>query len=316
MPGTSGGPSRAPIAPLSPHEERIATALHRHVASLATEIGERNLWRWEALEEAAGYVARTLESLDYPVTDQRFEVRGLVVRNVETVLRGHETPARVVVVGAHYDTVEGCPGADDNASGVAVLLELARLLRDHRPGTTLRLVAFVNEEPPFFPGPEMGSVRHAERAYRSGEEVVAMLSLESLGYFDTRPRSQRYPPPLGLFYPGTGDFVAFVGNLRSRSLVRRAARAFRRRTELPCQLGAFPPFLPGISWSDHASYWRFGYPAVMVTDTAPYRNPYYHTPGDTPETLDLGRTARVVTGLEAVVETLAGRSSGGQRTTW
>jgi Zn-dependent M28 family amino/carboxypeptidase len=188
---------------------------------------------------------------------------------------------------------------------VAALIELARLLKDTTPERTLRLVAFANEEPPFFTSGEMGSQVHARRARDRGERVSAMLSLETLGYYSEQPGSQQYPFPLGLVYPATGNFVGFVGNLGSARLVRRCVELFRAAAAFPSQGGALPGAIPGVGWSDHWSFWQEGYEAVMVTDTALYRYPWYHSPGDTPGRLDYGRLARVTHGLAAVAIGLA-----------
>src|SRR5262249_21271394 len=161
------------------------------------------------------------------------------------------------------------------------------------------------EEPPYFQTPAMGSAVYARRCRERGEKVVAMLGLETIGYYTDRPGSQRYPFPFGLFYPKTGDFVAFVGNTGSRALVHRAVAAFRAGAPFPSEGAAAPAALQGVGWSDHWSFWQEGYPAVMVTDTAPFRNPDYHTPRDVPDRLAYAPMARVVAGLVRVVEALA-----------
>jgi len=272
---------------------------------LAEEIGDRNVWRLSRLALAARYIEDSFAKQGYTTRRQRYEAMGIPVENLEVEIPGASKPGEIVVVGAHYDSVRGCPGANDNASGVAALLELASLFKDHRPAKTLRFVAFVNEEPPFCFTREMGSDQYAARSQARAERVVAMLSLETIGYYAAAKGSQRYPVPFDLFYPSTGDFIAFVGNLQSRRLVRRAVRAFRRSTRYPSEGIAAPGFLPGIFWSDQWSFWRRGYRAVMVTDTAPFRYPHYHTEADTPEQVDYDRLARVVTGLEGVVRSLA-----------
>jgi Zn-dependent M28 family amino/carboxypeptidase len=184
-----------------------------------------------------------------------------------------------------------------------VLIELARLLEKER--LPVRFVAFANEEPPYFLGPDMGSWRWARRARERGETVRAMLSLEMLGYYRDAPGSQRYPPPLGLFYPDRADFIAFVGDLGARKLVRRSILSFRRHAKFPSQGVAAPSFIPGVTWSDHWSFRNHGFPAIMVTDTAFYRYPHYHLPSDTAEKLDYERLARVTLGLAAVIKELA-----------
>jgi Zn-dependent M28 family amino/carboxypeptidase len=206
------------------------------------------------------------------------------------------------VVGAHYDTVPGSPGADDNASGVAVLIELAAMKMP------VRLVAFANEEPPYSFGPDMGSWAWAKRARDRGEPIRAMFSLEMLGYYRDTAGSQRYPAPLGLFYPDRADFIAFVGDLGARGLVRRSIGAFRKSAAFPSEGVAAPAFIPGVTWSDHWSFRRHGYPAIMITDTAFYRYPHYHLPNDTPDKLDYERMARVTLGLAAMLNELANQT--------
>lgn len=273
---------------------------------LAGAIGERNMWHPAALGQAARYVEDQLRAQGDVAESQEFTAGGVPVRNVEAVRPGATAAAEIVVVGAHYDSVIGSPGANDNASGVAALLEIGRLLRARSHGRTVRLVAFVNEEPPWFTGEDMGSLRYARRCRERGENVVAMLSLETIGYYSDARRSQAYPAPLGLVYPDTGNFIGVVGDVRSRALVRAVAAAFRRHSDVPCEAAAVPGFIPGVGWSDHWAFWRSGYRAVMVTDTALYRYPAYHTHDDTPEKLDYDRLARVVAGLaEAVLELAA-----------
>jgi Zn-dependent M28 family amino/carboxypeptidase len=228
------------------------------------------------------------------------------VRNSEGDGKGTALVAEVIVVGAHGDSVDGAVGANDNGSGVAAVLELARLFREAKPARTLRLVAFVNEEPPFFKTEQMGSRVYARRSKARGENVVAMFSLETIGYYSDRPGSQRYPFPLGFFYPSTGNFIAFVSNLSSRALLHEVLASFRRHAEFPSESVAAPAFIPGVDWSDHWSFWKEGYPALMVTDTAPYRYPYYHTVQDTPDKVDYERAARVATGLQGMLSELAG----------
>jgi Zn-dependent M28 family amino/carboxypeptidase len=181
------------------------------------------------------------------------------------------------------------------------MLELARRFKDAKPGRTLRFTAFVNEEPPYFRTELMGSRVHVANARKRGEKFVAMLSLETIGYYSDRPKSQKYPPPVGLVYPDTGNFIGFVGNLSSRSLVRSCIRTFRDTTSFPSEGLAAPEFVSGVGWSDQWAFWQVGCPAIMVTDTAPFRYPHYHEASDTPDKLDYERMARVVGGLGRVV---------------
>ncbi len=291
------------LKPLSVEERVIADNLRQHVAAIASR--EHNLWNRQALEEAAGYIERTLSGIGYAVGAQRIETELGEVRNLEVEVPGGARGNEIVLVGAHYDSVLGAVGANDNGSGVGAMLELARLLKEAKPARTLRFVAFVNEEPPFYRGDEMGSRYYARRSKEWGENIVAMFSLETIGYYSEEPRSQRYPFPLNFFYPSTGNFIAFVSNLRSRALLHEVIASFRRHAEFPSEGAAAPAFLPGVDWSDHWSFWKEGYPALMVTDTALYRYPWYHTVHDTPDKVDYERLARVVTGLHKMLRELA-----------
>ena len=283
----------------------LAGRLRRHVERLAGEIGERHVLRPAALHAAERYIGDTLRRLGYEVRRQNYEAQGVDCANLEVVIEGAARAAEIVLAGAHYDTVPGSPGADDNASGVAAVLELARLLRGAKPARTLRLVAFVNEEPPFFFWGEMGSKVYAQEARRRGDDIRVMLSLEMLGCYSDEKGSQGYPPLLGHFYPAEGNYIAFVSNLRSRRALRSLVDAFRAASDFPAEKLAAPALVPGIGWSDQLSFWRAGYPAAMVTDTAFHRYRHYHKPTDTPEKLDYERMARVVDGLAGTLEALA-----------
>lgn len=302
MPGSSYD---GDLPALTDEEQSSTARLRAHVVKLAEDIGERNVWTPKALERAAAHVEETWRRAGHEPARQTYAVRGVEVANVEIEVTGSSRPDEIVVVGAHYDSVMGCPGANDNATGVAGLLEVERLLRRKKHARTLRFVAFVNEEPPFFQTSTMGSLVHARRSRERGDDVVAMLSLETIGYYRDDEGSQQYPPPLGFVYPSKGDFIAFVGNVKSRALVRRCVRSFRSHTQFPSEGGALPGILPGIGWSDHWAYWQAGYRAVMVTDTAPFRYPHYHELGDTPDHLDYERCARVVAGVARVISELA-----------
>lgn len=298
---------KGPLPPLTAEEGEISDHLYRHVRMLADSIGERHIWLNGSLARTGQYIEDTFSELGYRVERQSFEARQVTVSNFEVELQGRKKPDEFLVVGAHYDTVVSCPGANDNGSGVAALLELARLLRDSRPDRTIRFVAFVNEESPFFLSGEMGSRRYAARCRQRQEKIVAMLSLETIGYYSEKSHSQSYPFPFfSLFYPDKANFIGFVGNLGSRRLVRQAIAAFRRHTEFPSEGTAAPGWLTGIGWSDHSSFWREGYQAIMITDTALFRYAPYHRQDDTVEKLDYERMARVVGGLVKVVGQLAG----------
>jgi peptidase M28-like protein len=300
------GPAFAgPLPPLTPNQREMRGELQRHVIVLAREIGVRSDRTYSNVQGAAAYIERMLKALGYQVVSQEYTAHDHIYRNLEATLRGTSRPQEVVILGAHYDTAEQAPGADDNASGVAGVLVLARVFAQARQSRSVRFLFFPNEEPPSFPTAAMGSRQYASAARERNDQITAMLSIESIGYYDTEKGSQRYPFPLNFAYPNVGDFIGFVSNLSSRSLLHRAITAFRAHATLPTQGAAAPSWVPGVWWSDHWSFWREGYPAIMITDTAPYRNPFYHTPQDTPDKLDYDRMARVVHGLTHVVRALA-----------
>ena len=296
---------RGPWIPLSPEEAVLREALRRDVRFLAEEIGDRNWLVYPHLLEAAEWIEASLAQAGYKVRRLSFDARGKPVDNLEVEIPGRTRPEEIVIIGAHYDSVPGCPAANDNGSGVAALLALARALVNAQPARTIRLVAFANEEPPFYRTSEMGSMVYAKECHRREERIIAMLSLETIGYYRDEKGSQMYPPPFSLFYPAEGNFIAFVGNVRSIGLVRRCLNTFRARVKFPSEGAALPEFITGIGWSDHWSFWKQGYPAVMVTDTALFRYPYYHSPEDTYDKLDYDRLTRVTSGIEKVVRALA-----------
>jgi Zn-dependent M28 family amino/carboxypeptidase len=279
--------------------------LQAHVEMLAGAIGERNMWRREALARAAEYIASQLVASGHTPVRHPYEVARMPVENIDATLEGAARPHEIVVIGAHYDSVQGCPGANDNATGVATMLELARRFASRPQARTIRFVAFVNEEPPFFKTAQMGSLVYANAARARGDNVKAMVSLETMGYYSDRPGSQQYPAPIGALYPDRGNFIGFVANPGSARLLFQARRAFRRASPFPLQSAVLPAAIPGVGWSDHWSFWEAGYAGMMVTDTAPFRYPWYHTAGDTPDKISYDHLASVVAGLEHVVAALA-----------
>jgi hypothetical protein len=288
-----------------PSAQSSAKRLAAHVDMLAGEIGERNVFRPEALGRAAAYIREIWGQQGYAVVDHSYEARGIECANLEITRRGSERPSEMLLIGAHYDSVHGSPGANDNGSGVATLLELSRLMTAADPAISVRFVAFVNEEPPFFYWENMGSMVYAEAAKKRGDEIRLMISLETLGYYDSAPGSQHYPPFFRFFYPNRANFVAWVSDFRSRRWLRRTVAAFKRSSDLPVESVAMFRSVPGISWSDHLGFWRQGYAALMVTDTALYRYPHYHTADDTPDKVDYGTLARVTDGLYGTVLSLS-----------
>jgi hypothetical protein len=291
---------RGEFVPLDPRETGMRENLRRHVAAIAS--AERNLRFPERLESAARYLESELNSMGYAAVAHPFDSGQGLVRNIEAVIPGRER--RSIVIGAHYDSVAGAPGANDNGSGVAALLEIGRMLKGWSPRLTHRLVFFVNEEPPYFKTPEMGSRVYADALVARAEPVAAMFSLETIGYYLEAPGSQSFPFPLGFFYPDRGNFLAFVANLSSRRLLHASIAAFRGEARFPSEGVAAPSLIPGVDWSDQWSFWRHGIPALMLTDTALYRYPHYHLPSDTPDKVDYARLARVTAGLERMFRAL------------
>lgn len=283
--------------------------LQSHVRMLSEEIGPRSIkyGHHEALERAAGWIRSQWEGFGYTVEEQEFEVFSRPTRNLWVTLPGSDPDLPILVLGAHYDS-EGesrTPGADDNASGVAILLELTRALRDFRPRRSIRFVAFTTEEPPHFQNTFMGSLRYARMLAEAEVPVELMISLESLGYYSEEEGSQGYPALLRASYPSVGNFVGVVGRFQGRSAVTRVADLLGRHCDLPFESAALADFLPGVGWSDHWSFWQHDYEAVMLTDTAVFRNPNYHKPGDTWDTLDYRVMAALTEALVPVVRELS-----------
>ncbi|HQY62574.1 MAG TPA: M20/M25/M40 family metallo-hydrolase [Polyangiaceae bacterium] len=305
MPGKSHAGLEAP----TDDEVAAGVGLRRDVEALAGTIGARNLENRDTLARAEQHVRSRMRALGYTPERQSYDVGIRSVGNLEATHAGTSKPKEIVVVGAHYDSAFDAPGADDNASGVAALLALAETFATRPTARTVRFVAFANEEPPRFWTEAMGSLVYAKACAARGDDVKAMLSLETLGYYRDAPGTQKYPPPMSLLYSDRANFVAFVGNTSSRSLTRESVSVFRGAVEFPSEGAALPGFIEGVGWSDQWSFWQVGYPAVMVTDTAPFRNPNYHKRSDTPDTLDYPRLARVVRGLAAVVGRLAGEAA-------
>jgi hypothetical protein len=290
-------------APLSPDEVGLREELRATVQKLAGEIGERNLWHYPQLNAAADFIENSFSHGGLQTRRDSYDVHGQACHNIEAEIPGPRPG--ILLIGGHYDSVFGSPGANDNGTGVAATLALAKRFAGKKPEHTLRFVAFVNEEPPYFLSDEMGSFIYAGRCKERGDKISAMISLETIGYFSDAPRSQTYPSPiLGIPYPKVGNFIGFVSNIHSRTLLRRVIALFRKHAKIPSEGAALPWFVPGVSWSDQWSFWRQGYPGIMVTDTAPFRYPYYHSSSDTPDKLDYDRFTLVVSGMQKVIEDL------------
>lgn len=293
------------LPPLTDEQRTLEEELRAYVHHLAGRIGERNLFRYKQLVAAATYIGTTLTSFGYKVRRHSYQVSGRTCENLEAELRGTGKPEEIVLVGAHYDSVQGSPGANDNATGVAAMLALARSFATRQPSRSVRFVAFTNEEPPLFQSRDMGSRIYARQSREGNEKIVLMLSLETIGYYSDEPGSQSYPFPFSFFYPSTANFIAFVSNMENAPWVRQLLTAFRRHARFPSEGGALWEWIPGVAWSDHWSFWQEGYPAVMITDTAPNRYPHYHTATDTPDKIDFSRMALVVSGLQKVTGDVA-----------
>jgi Peptidase family M28 len=297
------GKNISKVGPLSPDEVVLREELRADVEKLAGEIGERNMWHYAQLNAAADFIENSFSRAGLRPRRDSYEFRGQACYNIEVEIPGGRP--EILLIGAHYDSVFGSPGANDNGSGVAAMLALTRRFAGKNPKHTMRFVAFVNEEPPNFLSDRMGSFVYAGRCKARGDQISAMISLETIGYFSDAPRSQFYPAPgFGLVYPKIGNFIGFVSNVQSRTLLRRVVDLFRKHAKIPSEGAALPSFVPGVSWSDQWSFWRHGYPGIMITDTAPFRYPYYHSASDTPDKLDYDRFTLVVSGMEKVIEDL------------
>jgi Zn-dependent M28 family amino/carboxypeptidase len=309
MPGKSFS---GPLPSATAAEELLEETLRHDLVHIASTIGERNLSNFpDQLEETAVWIEQELTDAGWHPTAQEYQTAARTVRNIIVEMPGMAEPEEIVIVGAHYDSAIDTPGANDNGSGTVSLLALTRQFgsKGDRHGTsqtrTLRFVFFVNEEPPWFMHDEMGSLVYARQCKAKRENIKAMLSLETMGYYSDEPDSQKYPmPALKAIFPTTGNFIGFTATTESRELVTKVVESFRRNCKFPSEAAALPALLPGANWSDHWSFSIHGYQAVMVTDTAPFRYPYYHQPEDTPEKVDCARMARVVEGLAAVIAEL------------
>lgn len=273
---------------------RLNDNLRNHINHLSCHIGERHMWRNGSLARAADYIESNFATAGYSPTRQNYKAYGKTVANI---IAEKKAPApETIVIGAHYDTVPGSPGADDNASSVAGLLELARLLKNSLCRYSLIFVAFANEESPSFGSDYMGSMQYAKRLREIKKNVLFMISLESIGYF-RKDKHQKYP--IGLmrwFYPKTADFIAVVGDFNSRKYVFRIARNIQRFGRMKASALIFPKRFGGIDRSDQKAFWDYGFKALMITDTANFRNPNYHRETDTIDTLNFEKMSKVIGG--------------------
>ncbi|MBI3377568.1 MAG: M28 family peptidase [Nitrospirae bacterium] len=276
----------------------LETNLKSHVKHLSEDIGTRTYQETEKLNKAADFIEEKFRSYKCNVERQSFKAEDKTYYNIEAEIKGTSDKDKIIVIGAHYDTIIGTPGADDNASGVAGILELARLASEKPLPYTIRLVAFALEEPPFFRTKNMGSYVYAESLKKEGLKIEGMVSLEMIGYFCDKDGCQYYPLPFfRWFYPKKGNFLSFVGDIGSRKFTQKIKKAFQKSSSFPVQSINTISLVPGIDFSDHMSFWKFGYDAFMITDTAFYRNPHYHAHSDTAEKLDYKKMAEFIEGL-------------------
>lgn len=293
----------------SPSETQLVEHLRRHVDVLSELIGPRYLGRPKQLAAAATYIEREFVALGDTVERQTYDVDGITTANLIVERLGKRHPQAIVILGAHYDTIPCTPGADDNASAVAVLIEVARLLQERASQRTIRFVAFTCEEPPHFYTSTMGSQVYARRCRTRGEKILGMLCLEMVGFYSDEPASQMLPEgiPRGLswLFPRRGNFLAAVGNLQSIGLAWNFRRGFKQRSRLPLFSICLPEVISEIRLSDNSSFWDHGYPALMLTDTSFLRNPHYHQDSDRADTLNYVQMARASRGVAGGLARLA-----------
>ena len=264
------------------------------------KLGPRNSvndMTYKQLRHCEEWIRQRWESDGYVVQKQTFSFEGRNYSNLEIEIQGRIAPSEIIIVSAQYDTLPDSPGANNNGSGMAILFQLSRLLRKHAPDRTLRLLNFVNEEDPFFGTERMGSYQYAKRSHQRREDIKVMLSMDALGIYTDRPGSQKYPFPFSLFYPGSGNFLAFIGDFRSRKYMVETTRGFKKGSSFPIEVGVVPKWVEGAGWSDHLSFWKFGYPGIMVTDTGGFRASSHTTQEDTMEKLNFEAMSRIVLGM-------------------
>jgi Zn-dependent M28 family amino/carboxypeptidase len=254
---------------------------------------------YKQLRQCEEWVKKRWESQGYTVKKHSFSIKEKEYSNLEIEIKGRTLPSEIIIISAQYDTLPDSPGANNNGSGIAILFQLSQLLRKHIPDRTLRLLNFVNEEDPFFETEMMGSFQYAKRCRQRGEDIRVMVSLDALGVYKDEPGSQSLPFPFFIFYPDRGNFLAFIGNLQSRKYVKEVTKGFKKGSSFQIQAGVAPEWAKGGAWSDHSSFWKFGYPGIMVTDTGGFRSPYHTTKEDTMEKLNFEAMSRIVIGMYA-----------------
>lgn len=303
MPGES---YQSQLQPLSASNLKLKDQLQQDVETLAVKIGRRNSDNYQHLVAAKDFLTAELEQVGYKVRSQAYTVDRQTFTNLEVEIPGSSRADEILVIGGHYDSAFNTLGANDNATGAAAVLALAREFVGTKPLRTLRFVEFTNEEPPYFQTKNMGSLVYAQAAKQRGDKIVGMFSLETIGYFTNKANTQKYPLPLNLFYPNQGNFISFISNIESRELLRNTVRSFRAQAKFPSEGAALPSLIQGVGWSDQWSFWQQGYQALMITDTAPFRYPHYHTEEDTVDKIDFGQLARVTNGVSRVIRDFVG----------
>lgn len=297
-------PSKKYILDLSRAEKETAKNVKETVEHIVASFGIRNYAYYENLERTADYLIKRFEDIRYKPEVMSYEIHGQKYRNIIATLPSSSPDHEKIIIGAHYDSCFN-PGANDNASGIAAVLELARLLKDEKTKTNITFIAFVNEEPPFFMTDSMGSRQYAMKAKKKGEKIKAAIIFDLIGFYKNERFSQKYLPLTGPFYPNQANFAAFIGNFPSRHVVSKLISGFKKYSEFPVESLIAPSFMPGVNFSDHWSFWKEGYPAIFITDTAYLRSPHYHKKTDLPDILDYGKMAVIIHGLKKSIAQFA-----------
>ncbi len=275
--------------------------LRADVSFLSETLGPRNPVHHASMTAAAEWIEKRWISQGYEVKRQTFLVAGKECSNLEIEIPGRRFPSEIIIVGAQYDTWPESPGANNNGSGMAVLLKLSDMLKEQRPDRTLRIVAFTTQEPPYDNTESMGSLRYARRCKERGEKIRVMLCMDAIGIYKDDPNTQKLPFPFSLFYPNRGNFLAFIADLESRTCVIEATRGFKKGSAFPIEAGSAPRWVKGVSWSDHLSFWKYGYRGIQITDTGAFRSFSHTTSDDTMEKIDFGALARIAVGMYSSV---------------
>jgi len=303
MPGVS---YRQALPPLTAAAIQLQERLKSDVETLSVKIGQRNIDNYQNLVAAKDFLAKELTQAGYPVREQQYTIDGRSFSNLEVEIQGSSRADEILVIGGHYDSAVNSLGANDNATGAAAVLALAREFVGTKPMRTLRFVEFTNAEPPFRWTKSMGSLVYAQAAKQRGDTIVGMFSLETLGHFTDAANTQKYPPLLSWLYPNQGNFIGFISDLDSRELLRNTIRSFRAQAQFPSEGVALPSLIQGMGGSDRRSFSQQGYQALMITDTAPFRDLPDRTDGDTATKIDFEKLSRVTDGISKLIRDFVG----------